>query len=327
MSGSLGLGPGKSKLKDKLSAIRQDRAERRESLQKQDAIHEVDSSEDETDEGSEDSQDGRRVATFTTPPLMRPTTVRTGPGGTLPSLCLSPSTPHATFSHTGSSQVSRVTPSGSGSAFISVKKDTFLKPTPPLQPKDLKPKVALPEPKTNEPTAAPGFNTTDTQEPPNQTTDTTEPPRASCSSPGIPKEKKEADNRRLCAAAAAASQSSTSSTPPAPPAPPTDCSVDNVVSQLATVAKSVLGPVRLGSKDQKASREAPPTDAPPAAAPPLPHLSLSRQNTSSQRDSSGSGGATSTPPASDPQHQSSAPPPTTAATVGSGEARAADRKS
>ncbi|XP_013886025.1 microtubule-associated serine/threonine-protein kinase 2 [Austrofundulus limnaeus] len=38
-SGLLGLGPGKNKLKDKLSAIRQDRAERRESLQKQDAIH------------------------------------------------------------------------------------------------------------------------------------------------------------------------------------------------------------------------------------------------------------------------------------------------
>ncbi|TSL22060.1 Microtubule-associated serine/threonine-protein kinase 2 [Bagarius yarrelli] len=36
-------------------------AERRESLQKQDAIHEVDSSEDETDEGPEDSQDGRRT--------------------------------------------------------------------------------------------------------------------------------------------------------------------------------------------------------------------------------------------------------------------------
>uniref|UniRef100_A0A3B3Z1E3 Uncharacterized protein n=1 Tax=Poecilia mexicana TaxID=48701 RepID=A0A3B3Z1E3_9TELE len=76
--------PGK--LKDKLSAIRQDRAERRESLQKQDAIHEVDSSEDETDDGSEDSQDGRRAAVFTPPPLLRPTSVRTGPAGTLPSL-------------------------------------------------------------------------------------------------------------------------------------------------------------------------------------------------------------------------------------------------
>uniref|UniRef100_H3BYG6 non-specific serine/threonine protein kinase n=1 Tax=Tetraodon nigroviridis TaxID=99883 RepID=H3BYG6_TETNG len=58
--GALGpLGLGASKLRDKLSAIRQDRAERRESLQKQDAIREVDSSEDETDEGSEDSQVGR----------------------------------------------------------------------------------------------------------------------------------------------------------------------------------------------------------------------------------------------------------------------------
>ncbi|XP_042317662.1 microtubule-associated serine/threonine-protein kinase 2 isoform X2 [Sceloporus undulatus] len=45
----------------KLGAIRQDRVERRESLQKQEAITEVDSSEDETDEGSEDSQDGKRV--------------------------------------------------------------------------------------------------------------------------------------------------------------------------------------------------------------------------------------------------------------------------
>lgn len=45
----------------KLGTIRQDRVERRESLQKQEAITEVDSSEDETDEGSEDSQDGKRL--------------------------------------------------------------------------------------------------------------------------------------------------------------------------------------------------------------------------------------------------------------------------
>ncbi|XP_062995672.1 microtubule-associated serine/threonine-protein kinase 2 isoform X3 [Elgaria multicarinata webbii] len=45
----------------KLGAIRQDRVERRESLQKQEAITEVDSSEDETDEGSEDSQDGKKM--------------------------------------------------------------------------------------------------------------------------------------------------------------------------------------------------------------------------------------------------------------------------
>ncbi|CAN8217332.1 unnamed protein product [Coccothraustes coccothraustes] len=64
MGGKLGLAekgmlqkPGSRKL----GAIRQDRVERRESLQKQEAIREVDSSEDETDDGSEDSQDGRRV--------------------------------------------------------------------------------------------------------------------------------------------------------------------------------------------------------------------------------------------------------------------------
>ncbi|XP_060087727.1 microtubule-associated serine/threonine-protein kinase 2 isoform X3 [Heteronotia binoei] len=45
----------------KLGTIRQDRVDRRESLQKQEAITEVDSSEDETDEGSEDSQDGKRL--------------------------------------------------------------------------------------------------------------------------------------------------------------------------------------------------------------------------------------------------------------------------
>ncbi|XP_043941872.1 microtubule-associated serine/threonine-protein kinase 2 isoform X3 [Protopterus annectens] len=45
----------------KLGSVRHDRVERRESLQKQEAIREVDSSEDETDEGSEDSQDGRRL--------------------------------------------------------------------------------------------------------------------------------------------------------------------------------------------------------------------------------------------------------------------------
>nr|DBA17715.1 TPA: hypothetical protein GDO54_016045 [Pyxicephalus adspersus] len=50
----------------KLGAIRQDGVERRESLQKQEAIREVDSSEDETDDGSEDSQDGRRMSSFRT---------------------------------------------------------------------------------------------------------------------------------------------------------------------------------------------------------------------------------------------------------------------
>uniref|UniRef100_UPI00398EC802 microtubule-associated serine/threonine-protein kinase 2 isoform X3 n=1 Tax=Pristiophorus japonicus TaxID=55135 RepID=UPI00398EC802 len=54
-------GINRGKLNDKLVAIRHDRAERREALQKQDAIHEVDISEDESDEGSEDSQEGRKL--------------------------------------------------------------------------------------------------------------------------------------------------------------------------------------------------------------------------------------------------------------------------
>ncbi|XP_072366939.1 microtubule-associated serine/threonine-protein kinase 2 isoform X3 [Scyliorhinus torazame] len=54
-------GMNRGKLNDKLVAIRHDRAERREALQKQDAIHEVEISEDESDEGSEDSQEGRKL--------------------------------------------------------------------------------------------------------------------------------------------------------------------------------------------------------------------------------------------------------------------------
>ncbi|XP_074492474.1 microtubule-associated serine/threonine-protein kinase 2 isoform X3 [Sebastes fasciatus] len=394
VSGSLGLAPGKSKLKDKLSAIRQDRAERRESLQKQDAIHEVDSSEDETDEGSEDSQDGRRGSTFTPPPLLRPTTVRTGPGGTLPSLCLSPCTPHATFTHTGPSQVGRPTPSHTlpsvtetkpgqsasplgvkdarsassteerkvlepsgpvkppqgplpfstpGSAFISVSKDTFLKPTPPQDSKSLRGKTApsedqnLVSPRTTVPSTTTTTNTTDCRTTTNttdsstttsttdtrtttnttdsstttsttdtrtttsttdcQTPDSQETPRASCSSPGIPKEKKEADNRRLCAAAAASFSASTSSTSGSSssscsPVPAPESAVEKVVSQLATVAKSVLGPVKLSTaadkKDQKPSRgdtpEVPPTGplsfpSKQLPTPQSPHLLENKQKT------------------------------------------------
>ncbi|KAK5906756.1 hypothetical protein CesoFtcFv8_004670 [Champsocephalus esox] len=349
VSGSLGLAPGKSKLKDKLSAIRQDRAERRESLQKQDAIHEVDSSEDETDEGSEDSQDGRRGATFTPPPLLRPTTVRSGPGGTLPSLCLSPCTPHATFSHTGPSQVGRPTPlhtlpsvsetkpgqfasplgvkdsrsvssvedsvrqerkvfepstkpiqgplpfSTPGSAFISVNKDTFLKPAPPSDLKSPMVKAAPSDPKSegqtlvSTRTAVPSTttvtnttnsrSTTDSRPTTISTTDSltadSQEPRPSCSSPGIPKEKKEADNRRLCAAAAASlsvspSSTSGSSSSANSPVPPPESTVDKVVSQLATVAKSVLGPVKLNAiadksqKDQIPSRGGTP-EVPPSS--------------------------------------------------------------
>lgn len=336
VSGSLCLTPGKNKLKDKLSAIRQDRAERRESLQKQDAIHEVDSSEDETDEGSEDSQDGRRGTTFTPPPLLRPTTVRTGPGGTLPSLCLSPCTSHATFSHTGPSHSSVTEPKPSltkdmrllssvedgagqerkvpgtgssakpsqgplpfstpGSAFISVSKDTFLKPALPLDSRRAKTAASEPRPqdqtlespRTTVPCVSPSTDVPDHRgtvktADPRSTTGTTDcrtpdsqTPRASCSSPGISKEKKEADNRRLCAAAAAGSSaSSPSGSGSSSPVPSSESGMDRIVSQLSTVAKSVLGPVKLstavdkGPKDQKPFR-----GSTPEVLPTDPHHSL-----------------------------------------------------
>ncbi|XP_069578862.1 microtubule-associated serine/threonine-protein kinase 2-like [Brachyistius frenatus] len=343
---SLGLAPGKRQLKDKLSAIRQDRAERRESLQKQDAIHEVDSSEDETDEGSEDSQDGRRGAAFAPPPLLRPTTVRTGPGGTLPSLCLSPSTPHATFSHTGPSQLGRsltlssvsetkpgasstggrdggsssedaarherkpLEPSATkpapgplpfstpGSAFISVSKDTFLKPAPPPASKTPEPRAEARAPdRSSAPSAADAAGSPDcrttTATADSQTASDRETPSSSCSSPGVPKEKKEADNRRLCAAAAGAGASSSSTSASnsgsSSPVLAAEGGVDRVASQLTTVAKSVLGPVRLSAAaDQKPSTsgvpEAPPSEPLPlpskqVATPQSPRLSPSGQKT------------------------------------------------
>lgn len=242
VDGALGpLGLGKSKLKDKLSAIRQDRAERRESLQKQDAIHEVDSSEDETDEGSEDSQEGRRGAAFTPPPLLRPTTVRTGPGGTLPSLCLSPCTSHATFSHTGpplrqpsaaepraavSSQRSTGDQAGRdgtapgasgppqrppsfstpGSAFISVSKDSFLRPAPPRPSRTARSTAAPPQPDgAAAPGPAPPEPTSTARSPDLRTPGAQE---TSGPSPSVSKEKKEADNRRLAASSSSSSSSS-----------------------------------------------------------------------------------------------------------------------
>uniref|UniRef100_A0A8C2XF09 non-specific serine/threonine protein kinase n=1 Tax=Cyclopterus lumpus TaxID=8103 RepID=A0A8C2XF09_CYCLU len=338
VSGSLGLAPGKSKLKDKLSAIRQDRADRRESLQKQDAIHE----------------DGRRGATFTPPPLLRPTTVRTGPGGTLPSLCLFPCTPHATFTHTGPTQLGRPTPSHTlpslaetkpdqstpslgvkdarsasstedgakqernvleprgltkptqgplpfstpGSAFISVSKDTFLKPTPPQDSKSLVGKTApsedqtLDSPRTTVPSTMITTNTpecrtivngtdsiTATGAPDCPTPDSQETPRASCSSPGIPKEKKEADNRRLCAVAAASlsvspSSTSGSSSSSSSPVPASESAVEKVVSQLATGAKSVLGPVKLSTAADKSQKYQEPSLGGPPTVPPTDPLSF-----------------------------------------------------
>ncbi|KAJ8277878.1 hypothetical protein GJAV_G00081180 [Gymnothorax javanicus] len=306
-SGVLGL--GKSKLKDKLSAIRQDRAERRESLQKQDAIHEVDSSEDETDEGSEDSQDGRRLGCwgpgrlkgkeeepFVPPPsVLRPApTLRAGPA-----LSLSPAQAYSSAAQlsrqpqapaapsvvgkgadqrpgqtaalpvlqagTGSSPTmaaedaglkSRVAQEASpgakttsfplglqsklpsafstpGSAFTSISKDPFLKPAPPpapcgTLPADLKtPK--LPELRGESITPA---EVKALKPSPASEAKLSSPPAVQPSPSGTSKEKKEADNRRQAMSAAAA--------------PPTaESGVDKVVSQLATVAKSVLGPVKL----------------------------------------------------------------------------------
>ncbi|CAB1323890.1 unnamed protein product [Coregonus sp. 'balchen'] len=303
-AGSLGLAPGKSKLKDKLSAIRQDRAERRESLQKQDAIHEVDSSEDETDEGSEDSQDGRGRNTCTfTPPLLRPTSVmptapRTGPGGTLPSLCLSPSStllpsratiPSTLHEHKPTQSVPSLggkdggsaslddcrrrdgkTPDPSskftqsplsstfatpGSAFISVSKDTFLKPAAPSPHQDWRsPKLSEPRGKSSSPGLWSEERDSGLEAPrssPTGSIDGRDIVPTPISSPGITKEKKEADNRRHAAAAAAAASYATpdyaTPSPPASPAPVSrsDSGVDKMVSQLANVAMSVLGPVKL----------------------------------------------------------------------------------
>ncbi|XP_071010844.1 microtubule-associated serine/threonine-protein kinase 2-like isoform X9 [Oncorhynchus clarkii lewisi] len=296
-AGSLGLAPGKSKLKDKLSAIRQDRAERRESLQKQDAIHEVDSSEDETDEGSEDSQDGRGRNTCTfTPPLLRPTSVmpiapRTGPGGTLPSLCLSPSSTLLPSRATIPSTLHEHKPTQSGpslggkdggsassddcrrrdgkapdpsskftqsplsstfatlgSAFISVSKDTFLKPAASSPHQDWRsPKLLEPRGKSSSLWSEERDSGLEApRSSPTGSIDGRDLVPTPISSPGITKEKKEAENRRHAAAAAAAAAYAT----PSPPASPasvsrSDSGVDKVVSHLANVAHSVLGPVKL----------------------------------------------------------------------------------
>uniref|UniRef100_A0AAR2JKN2 non-specific serine/threonine protein kinase n=1 Tax=Pygocentrus nattereri TaxID=42514 RepID=A0AAR2JKN2_PYGNA len=322
-AGSLGLAPGKSKLKDKLSAIRQDRAERRESLQKQDAIHEVDSSEDETDEGSEDSQDGRRT-TFVHPShVLRPTTVmgsphaiRMGPAA-LPSLSVTPSTvaqpgspqlsqglpaqqtqaislvrPQAEAKASGQklsqTPVSTPTPASTstlaenssdrggmipdslssaktstpqpsplistfstpGSAFTTVSKDPFLKPTaPPLDRRTSK-------------AAEPRAKVSSKQELSTVPTVARESPVSTTPTGGITKEMKEADNRRQAAAAAAAAAAASATSTP------TESGVDKVVSQLATVAKSVLGPVKLNIPGTKEAHERSKESRPQAEAHP-----------------------------------------------------------
>ena len=66
-----GVLPGKGLLQPAssraLGTLRQDRAERRESLQKQEAIREVDSSADNTDEGPENSQGVQKPSLVPTP--------------------------------------------------------------------------------------------------------------------------------------------------------------------------------------------------------------------------------------------------------------------
>uniref|UniRef100_A0A8C1C501 non-specific serine/threonine protein kinase n=1 Tax=Cyprinus carpio carpio TaxID=630221 RepID=A0A8C1C501_CYPCA len=300
----------------KLSAIRQDRAERRESLQKQDAIHEVDSSEDETDEGSEDSQDGRRTSYVPPSHVLRPTTVmasphtiRMGPAapptlGLLPSMVAPPGLPQpsigqqiqsqsttqsqtqtsASLSMQGTAKPPEQNPTTSivaqgssstlaeeskkkesmaqdsqfivkpsppqpsplsstfsthGSAFTSVGKDPFVKPaTPPLDPRRT-PKTSEPRSKTSgkmDPSTASGV--------------TRDIPVATTPTGGITKEMKEADNRRQAAAAAAATAAAAAS-----PSTPSESGMDKVVSQLATVAKSVLGPVKLNIPGTKEASE------------------------------------------------------------------------
>uniref|UniRef100_A0A8C2Q8S1 non-specific serine/threonine protein kinase n=1 Tax=Cyprinus carpio TaxID=7962 RepID=A0A8C2Q8S1_CYPCA len=300
----------------KLSAIRQDRAERRESLQKQDAIHEVDSSEDETDEGSEDSQDGRRTSYVPPSHVLRPTTVmasphtiRMGPAapptlGLLPSMVAPPGLPQpsigqqiqsqsttqsqtqtsASLSMQGTAKPPEQNPTTSivaqgssstlaeeskkkesmaqdsqfivkpsppqpsplsstfsthGSAFTSVGKDPFVKPaTPPLDPRRT-PKTSEPRSKTSgkmDPSTASGV--------------TRDIPVATTPTGGITKEMKEADNRRQAAAAAAATAAAAAS-----PSTPSESGMDKVVSQLATVAKSVLGPVKLNVPGTKEASE------------------------------------------------------------------------
>ncbi|XP_068078106.1 microtubule-associated serine/threonine-protein kinase 2 isoform X5 [Danio rerio] len=308
-TGTLGLVPGKSKLKDKLSAIR---AERRESLQKQDAIHEVDSSEDETDEGSEDSQDGRRTCYAPPSHVLRPTTVmasphtiRMGPAapptlGLFPSTVAPPCSPQLirglqiqnqsttqSQTQTSTSQPaqaavkppeqkpitsvkdssstiiddskkqsqaqdiqSRPSPhqpsplsstfSTQGSAFTSVSKDPFVKPTtPPLDPRRT-PKMSEPRSKTS--------GRTDSSTTSGVARDT---PVATTPTGGITKEMKEADNRRQAAAAAAASAAAATTSA----STASESGMDKVVSQLATVAKSVLGPVKLNIPGTKETME------------------------------------------------------------------------
>lgn len=76
-------------------------------------------------------------------------------------------------------------------------------------------------------------------------------PVATTPTGGITKEMKEADNRRQAAAAAAASAAAATTSA----STASESGMDKVVSQLATVAKSVLGPVKLNIPGTKETME------------------------------------------------------------------------
>ncbi|MGH0135733.1 UNVERIFIED_CONTAM: hypothetical protein FKN15_050777 [Acipenser sinensis] len=332
-----GAAASNSKLKDKLSAIRQDRAERRESLQKQEAIHEVDSSEDETDEGSEDSQDGRRLKhridsadddTFLPPEPYVKTMLVQPPKSSAASAALSSSPPASQLQCAGQTigPSDKLEPSSTGSVKATEAQQKSPQTTTPTAevPKDIS-RLAGPAARihqgiqTTAPAklsasgiqsaftplkdaflkSAPGICTLataatasesltvtskDTKCTPKQVPDSKEKssslsgrisdkslkpsralevkplsPAVHCqASPapaeGICKEKEEADNKRNAAIAA--------STAPVPAS--TADKITPLVSQLATVAKSVLGPVKLsipGAKEAfEKAREMQPED-------------------------------------------------------------------
>ncbi|KAJ8392498.1 hypothetical protein AAFF_G00073760 [Aldrovandia affinis] len=345
--GVLGGRAAPSKLKDKLSAIRQDRAERRESLQKQDAIHEVDSSEDETDEGSEDSQDGRRLGCWGdgrphkssgkedepfVPPasVLRPATVRTGPAAG-PGLSLS----HAAQPYSSAPQPSRqppapVTPVGKAAEQTSAQTPA---PVPqggavgsPAAPDEAgekggKAQEPLPAAATTTTTksaaplpqglqsklpctfATPGSAFTsvgkDAFQKPAAPLAPGVAPSADWKVPKLPELRGRSspvargEDRAL--KPSGAPEPKLSSSPPS--------GVEKVVFQLATVAKSVLGPVKLsmpGAKEPlEKSKELRPAD------PPHPKSKEQKQEHPDKLDAP----ATGLPPAVSPRQASPQPPP------------------
>ncbi|XP_018609053.1 microtubule-associated serine/threonine-protein kinase 2-like isoform X3 [Scleropages formosus] len=292
---------GKSKLKDKLSAIRQDRAERRESLQKQDAIHEVDSSEDESNDGTEEGREGRKsscwvddrpacsskqdsisppqaTARRSMPPPLKNSPVSYSAGFLLPPTQTVP--PHSLTISSHPIQQEQVQAQEAAAEqkpeeikalhFVRVRgpgeikesekvsekasvcpvKSTLVQQLPhskeaPLRAAEVSaPTTSLPQDRRNvntlgsrEKNAAPNTMEEKTVKTNRETQSRMSTPPAerrnmATPSVGTSKEKKEADNRRQAMTVATVG-------------PASECGMDRVVSHLATVAKSVLGPVKL----------------------------------------------------------------------------------